>query len=306
MLLESDEGGCVRIPAPYLNNVVFLYTQRGGDMIPIGTAFHTGVFEGEMVHAYLVTARHVVERYLVAGEPVLARHPRTDTSLPNVGFGSLDGEWVFHEDAAVDVALFPYTQRHEDLVPGKDRLAITATDFDSVQGTPERLLEDFGHEIAVGDEVFFPGMFAKYHGHSQNLASVRFGRIALLTNEPLRSLTGGPDAVAEVLVIESQAYPGYSGSPLYVVLPPLPIRRLDGSIERVEPPTAKLIGVVAGYYPDEQTVLDQYGAKQFTHFGLSLAVPIERVRELIYSDKLQELRQVRAAGKPDKERREPA
>jgi len=79
------------------------------------------------------------------------------------------------------------------------------------------LIDDL--EIGPGDEVFIVGRFVNHEGKQRNLPSVRFGNISQMPWEPIL-IDGYPQ---ESFLVEARSISGYSGSPVFVYLPPAPM-----------------------------------------------------------------------------------
>jgi hypothetical protein len=81
------------------------------------------------------------------------------------------------------------------------------------------------------------------------------------------------------MLIECQAYPGNSGSPLFVGF-------LNKGKYRLY-----LAGVIAAFYPEQQGIqIDKNTYEVYTHFGISAAVPISKLYEILYGDELMKRR----------------
>jgi len=191
---------------------VFIPGKQSGEAIPYGTAFFVGVKDPknpERFFVYLVTAKHVL------------RSPDHKSWLPKIFLRlntknggseilevpvSLSGEHksVFlHWDEDVDIAVLP-------ALPDQNKF-----DFKFI---PEDMLtteRDFKNlNIIEGSEIFFTGLFSAYVGAQKNYPIVRFGRVALITDEKIKFA----DQHAQLYLIESGSYGGNSGSPVFFYL----------------------------------------------------------------------------------------
>jgi len=76
-------------------------------------------------------------------------------------------------------------------------------------------------DVGPGDDTFTVGRFIGHDGKESNLPVVRFGNIAMLPQQPLELEHLGPQ---NVFLIESRIMPGYSGSPVFLNIPPWELR----------------------------------------------------------------------------------
>lgn len=286
------------IPSPLKDSVVFIYTEMNGTGYPQGTAFLIYLDEGDLVHSYLVTCKHVVKPLLDDGIPVDIRVNRSDTK--GVAYERQTGQWHYHDDPAVDLAVLIWEPKQS--LP-RDLVAI---DFESAELT-EKKLTARRHSLGEGDDVMFIGLFAEYTGYERNLPVVRFGRLAMVTNELLEGEYGS----TQQHLIECQAYPGNSGAPLFIELPPLGLATKPlGDV--FMPPSLQLLGVVASFYPHKQVLHQvsksggQTEIQVYTHFGISAAVPVNRIRDILYSEVLMKKRAERIKQERAKKKPEPA
>jgi Trypsin-like peptidase domain len=81
----------------------------------------------------------------------------------------------------------------------------------------KKIIEDY--DIGPGDDVFVVGRFVNHEGKQRNLPSARFGNIAQMPWEPIE-FNG---FLQESFLVEARSIAGYSGSPVFVFLPPAPV-----------------------------------------------------------------------------------
>jgi hypothetical protein len=239
----------------------FLYQEQNEELVPIGSGFSLVIVQKESTFWYLVTCKHIVKPLLDTGENIYARFNRSDEMA--VAAKPLQGNWHFHPDACVDLAVL-------QCPPGGGALEVIAMDADSLL-TPNRSLVT-GYTLKEGDGVFFSGLFEFYTGDRRNIPILRFGRVAMLTNENLPGKFG----LARYHLLEIQAFPFNSGSPVFTMHPT--VRGVDHSI----------VGVIAGFFPERQRarITETGEPVVFTHLGISSAVPAEAVAEILNSDAL--------------------
>ncbi len=156
---------------------------------------------------------------------------------------------------------------------------LSAMDFTASRFTAERLAER-GHVLSEGDEVFFVGLFNLAPGRTRNQPAFRFGRISLIPDEPLLVKVGENVLYTDkAFIVECQAYPGFSGSPLFLHLPQEITPQGEG-VAHIKEEAFVLLGLVSGYHKDTDN-LEFEGVRRFTHYGLSVAVGVDAIADLI-------------------------
>lgn len=223
-----------RIPDELLDCVVYLYPSEAaaedGERLG-GSGFFLGVSVGAAGQAivFVVTNKHVVER----GSMVV----RVNTHDGRTDIIALDHvPWIVHPDGD-DIAVCPI-----GLNSAHYRLKFL-TEYSFLIKTT---IDEF--DVGLGDDVFMIGRFVSHEGKQQNLPSVRFGNIAQMPVEPIVQDDGFRQ---ECFLIEARSIPGYSGSPVFFMLPPqqkAPFeinRELPDDVKKMIPETMKR----AGYNP---------------------------------------------------------
>lgn len=271
------------IPSEIKTVVVFVLIEVDGKLTPNGTAFFVGVKDPShpSVRAvYLVTSRHVLykpktKEYL---DKVLLRINTKDggseiKAVPLVTKG--EGRTVFfHQDPSVDLAvipMFPEASKY-DFKYLPDDFLTTKTDYDKLH-------------IREGSDVFFTGLFMRYHGAQKNHPIVRFGRVALVTDEKIE----WDGQQMDLYLIEAASYGGNSGSPVFFYLGS---DREPGNIF-VTPPVIKLAGVMQGTFLDIQEIRAIDTARipiSVANMGIAAVVPAYKLRELLDADLLKQMR----------------
>ena len=149
-------------------------------------------------------------------------------------------EWFHHPDGD-DMAVAPIA-----LTYGYHKYtAISQTLFLTREGVEEL-------QIGLGDEVFFLGRFVSHEGRQRNLPTARFGEIAMMPWEPITHPTRGINQ--ESYLVEARSISGYSGSPVFVHIPPL-TPRPQGSAHLGAGPF--LLGIDWCHLADYQPVLER-------------------------------------------------
>jgi len=131
-------------------------------------------------------------------------------------------------------------------------------------------------EIRDGTDMFFTGLFGSYAGEKRNYPIVRFGKVALISDEKISWEENGSRQQLDLYLVEAMAWPGNSGSPAFFHLG---IERRPGEIV-VGRDSVWLAGVVKGLWH-----LPGLG-----HTGISAVVPAYKLHEILFSDELKGLR----------------
>ena len=183
-------GSAAPVPLDVKKLVVFIYAQDSAtNVIPDGTGFLVALPSDTItnrISGYLVTAKHVVCPEKTWLPDIVIRVNRNDGTseqihLPLIPSGASKNVFV-HDDSTVDVAVVPLflpVERFNVRYVSKDLLTST-NDFNSLG-------------IHEGSDVFFPGMFVPHLGKKQNLPIVRFGRVAMISDEKVNWFGEGTD-----------------------------------------------------------------------------------------------------------------
>ena len=283
-LLGRLEALASQFPPEIKSVVAFVFVARSaGDLVPWGTAFFVGVPDShhpERSFVYLVTAKHVVmaadqqsflpEIYLrlntLAGGAQTLKTPIVTEGKAKTVF--------FHPDPTVDLAVIPWLpdQKTFDFKFLPAEMITTEKDFRELK-------------IVEGSEVFFTGLFSPYVGTKRNYPVVRFGRVALITEEKIRF----SDREAQLYLIESGSYGGNSGAPVFFFLG----ADREPGVLIVGSPVIKLAGVMSGTFLDIQPVriVDTANtAVAPSNMGVAAVVPAYKLQELLFGQVLRTLR----------------
>jgi len=188
----------------------------------------------------------------------------------------------FHDDPSVDLAVFPIT--------------LDQTRYDALPMSQNMLLDRDGlskNEITEGTDVFFTGLFAAYPGNKRNVPITRFGKLALVPEEPIQFA----DRSAMFYLMEAQSYGGNSGSPVFFYAG---LERVPGALTMGEP-FLKLAGVVSGRFNETLPVQGiQTGVTSVVspNIGIMAVVPSYQLREILFGMRLLEMRRKAAAKQP--------
>lgn len=283
MLCVSSTYG-MNIPNDIKKVVAFIFIQdKDGNIIPQGTGFFVGIKSADNPNGsfvYLVTAKHVLQRENKTDflSTVYVRLNKKDAGSDLLRLDLIlsgRNKNVFtHNDPSVDIAVVPAdldTQKY---------------DFKFLPGNFITIKDDFQKlNIAEGSEVFFTGLFTPYIGNERNYPIIRFGKLALVTDEKINF--GG--VKADLYLMEASSYGGNSGSPVYFYLG---MDRKPGTLV-IGSPVLKLAGVVSGRFNDivpVQAIPTGVIPAVNPNMGIAGVVPAYKIYEIIFSDELVKLR----------------
>ncbi len=263
----------MRIKDEILNCVIYLYPSRAAAESREnagGSGFVVGVESAAAPGAYwlyAVTNRHVVENG--ASRTILFN---TQGGRMEIFATDLDS-WVRAEQD--DLAVYSLTGEQSKL----QSCPVTQDQFI----TPE-ILERY--RIGPGDEAFMVGRFVIHAGEQTDIPSVRFGNVSMM---PALVDLGHGHVRQESFLVEMRSSSGYSGSPVFVYIPPsdLPFRRIK---EHACGPW--LLGINCAHFfdwgriyeGDKKTCHDELLAQLNT--GMAAIIPAWKLRELLNDSKL--------------------
>ncbi len=282
-VIAGGQANASPIPPEVKSVVVFIFIEKDGKLIPNGTAFFVGVknsSEPATFSVYLITAKHVLRKpnSTEFWDKVYVRiNKREGGSKIGPIPIRVEGEnktVFFHSDPAVDVVAIPFlpdqTQFDFKFLP--DEYITTQEDYKKLN-------------IREGSDVFFTGLFTPYLGSEKNYPVVRFGRVALVTDEKIE-WQGKP---MSLYLIEAASYGGNSGSPVFFYLGS---DRTPGVLS-VGNPVLKLAGVMQGTFQDAQEIRIIETKKtpfSISNMGIAAIVPAYKVHELLFSDEMKKQR----------------
>lgn len=252
-----------------LESVGFLYegivSREGSRREHIGTCFFVTVWNHTLDGAfgYIVTAKHVIDGLSNILLRVNKRTVRPRGS--GVQYIPLSTNWYHHSDDTADLAVLPWGSV-------KNNFVLSSLRFDVIAATPEIVRENGGRwPPGVGEPFVFIGLMTQVAGINRNYPIVRRGHLALVTNEKISGKYGPP----EYYIADLLTYPGHSGGPVWVAY---------GQ-------HGFLLGIMAAGY--EQPIVVRKGKKRKTeqiNLGMSLLVPVEKLKDILTSDALEERR----------------
>ncbi len=282
-IFGGGEGMAGPIPSEVKSVVVFVFVEKEGKLVANGTAFFVGVkksSEPPIFSVYLVTAKHVLYKpdtteYL---DKVFIRINRKDggseVSVIPIKVTGNNRRVFLHDDPTVDIAVIPFLpdQARFDFKFLPDEFITTRETYNTLK-------------IREGSEVFFTGLFAPYPGAEKNFPIVRFGRVALVTDEKIE----WQGKKMSLYLVEAGSYGGNSGSPVFFYLGS---DREPGNLV-VGPPILKLAGVMEGTFLDAQEIKVVETKKtpiSLSNMGIAAVVPGYKLHELLFSEELKRQR----------------
>lgn len=277
-----------RIPEDVKSSVAFvLAPQPNGSLGPIGTGFFIEIKNPKtnLSALYFVTNKHVLSRTKGSSDfrPTLdirlnAKDGNiTRTFSTNLIAQGMDRNVYIHsDDPSVDLVVIP-------VAPDRGKYEFTALSVDLITTKDQyRSLE-----IAEGSEVFFTGLFHQFTGERRNYPIVRFGRVALVTDE---RIPVSKDQAADLYLIESGVYGGNSGSPVFFFL------SSDGTPGRLrvnQPRVLKLAGIIQGNFGDVEPIVGVETAlvpMARANVGIAFVVPAYKLHEILFGSELRAVR----------------
>lgn len=281
-VLHSSFGA--PIPGQVRKAVGFIFVPGPNDQrMPNGTCFF--VYVKDQTHTgrgwgYLVTAKHVLQDTSDAFYPkVWVRLNKKsggveNFELPLASSGTSRNIFI-HPDSSVDLAVVPVAE------PDPNVYEVSAIDEDLL--TSEK---DFSAlNIREGSDIFFTGMFLPYIGANRNYPIVRFGKVALLTDEKVM----WNQVPTDLYLIETLSFGGNSGAPVFFYLG---TDREPGSI-MVGAPILKLAGIMEGFFNDfEPIAVVETRAVPVSKLnsGIAAVTPAYKLHQILYSQELQNTR----------------
>ncbi|MDP3508999.1 MAG: serine protease [Candidatus Melainabacteria bacterium] len=261
--------------------IVFIF-EAGSDpcteanqALPIGTGFMVSIStkaDPSKAFKYVMTNAHILR----GRDKVVVRYNDTAGNRSICQTYDVKAVGIFPTDSSVDLAAIPVGD-----VPNTFPVCF---DHGFMLGTEQLKTA----EIEEGTEVVALGYLEPYAGYAKNFPVMRFGKLALLSEERWWRASEGP--LQKGYVTEIYNMEGASGSP--VVLQPSQIRVNRNNVlenRRIDP---FLIGVIKGYpnaYADIVDVdLERGTKKRLKSFavvssGVAVMEPAQSVREFLES-----------------------
>lgn len=270
-----------------------LRDQKTGNPVPNGTGFFVTATTSDVpkrIFGYLVTAKHVLKDQ--NGNPftkVYLRVNKFDDSsefvpLSLVHEGSKRNVFI-HSDPTVDIAVIPIPEPSASIYDYRTVPADTVTTRASFEAL----------QIGEGTDVFFAGLFLPHYGESRNVPIVRFGKVAMVTDDRIlwKADVTKPPQPTQLYLLETQSYGGNSGSPVFFYLG---ADRTPGTIT-IGQPTIVLAGVMSGRFNDWQPIQTIPTANSipisWENNGIAAVAPAYLLHEILFSEELKKFHGVR-------------
>jgi len=269
------------IPAEIKSVVAFIFVKNEeGELIANGTGFFVGVknpSSSNSFSVYLVTAKHVLYKPNTTDflDMVFVRLNKKEGGsqigvIPIITEGEKRNVFT-HSDSSVDIAIIPF-------LPNQEKFDFKFLPEDMI--TTKEAFKEL--KIREGSDVFFTGLFTPYTGSERNYPIVRFGRVALVTDEKIE----WQGKLMDLYLIEAGSYGGNSGSPVFFYLGS---DREPGSIV-IGSPILKLAGVMQGTFLDAheiKVVETKEVPIAVSSMGIAAVVPGYKLHEILFSDELK-------------------
>lgn len=201
-------------------------------MTQLGTAFWVSArgsqTETNQRKVFLVTAKHVV--WAGAGPDLSNLYYRLNNGTNEAQMVQIPGNTpsIWLKDETVDIiAMHPK--------PPADQSNWMHFPLESALNKDEVK----AHGIEEGEDVFFVGLFSSFYGKLRNTPIFRFGKFAMMSDERVPWVNGD----ADLYLMETQSYPGNSGSPVFFKIGSLRNNVLNLGGQRIY-----LAGIMSGYF----------------------------------------------------------
>jgi hypothetical protein len=269
-----------RIADDLLDCIVYLYPSEAhaADGTAVGgTGFLVQVPATEsdgLFFLYFVTNRHVIE-----GGNTTVRVNKADGSIVAGDTNEIDWILAPNDDLAI----------YQIGVPDITAFRLKSIPM-SMFITPEVITQ---FDIGPGDETIMVGRFVNAEGRKKNIPTARFGNVAQIANEPLRHRAGFKTIEQESFLVEARSIPGYSGSPVFVHIPPMSVRPKSTSVS-MESLGMWLLGVDWAHINDHMPAVNEQNEempfKVRANSGMMGVVPAWKLADLINMPALKEKR----------------
>jgi len=266
-----------RIPDVLLESVVYLFADESGARSGHG-AGGTGFLvdypgQGGTRHTYVVSNIHVVRNGCTTLRVNAKRGQAKAVTIPAEA-------WLDHEEGD-DVCAAP-------IELNRKIWAVTALPWEDFCPTEERMAE---LNIGVGDDVLMIGRFVGHTGKQRNEPLARFGNIARMDEG--ERVKDGRGMLVEAFLVEMRSLPGYSGSPVFVVIGAGSYRGVYGTEKGAQmmpfySETIGLLGIDTGHKPITNSVLEKTSRKPVEppqvvqqNSGVAIVAPYYKIADVL-------------------------
>ena len=143
--------------------------------------------------------------------------------------------------------------------------------------------------MGIGDEVVIIGLFTSHYGVDHNVPIVRIGNIAAIQDEPVKTKYCG---YMDAHLIEARSIGGLSGSPVFLLRPPVSVQmqkssspgHLLGQAGFTSGQALFLLGLVHGHFDVDavgDVVSEDASTGNSINTGIGVVVPVEKIIETI-------------------------
>lgn len=275
-IYEVPERKMPRIPDVHLQSIVYIYPSD------------QAAAEGQQVGG-----TGFVVNYAAQGTNWRIRYVVTNQHVVDGG-----GHWVRLNDPAGTHIVHVAPENWEP-APNGDDFAVSLLPLPGHVRPYELSLESLGltQEEAVelgvgpGDEAYMVGRLLAHGGRATNNPVARFGSIALMPN-PMEPVLDGRGRDVEAYLIEMRSHAGFSGSPVFLLIPHMTYRGglFDDTSKEDNITRFRLIGIDTGhkidYLPIYERAVDHTWAKRdgllTEHFtDVAIVAPIWSLIDLL-------------------------
>ncbi len=285
MVINPKDVFALSAPPEIKTTVGFVYIINNNEKVANGTGFFVGVINPENKNigtSYFVTAKHVLQtsdrkNWLPGFFLRLNKKDGTTEYIPIPIITEGEQKTVYtHTEPNVDLAIIPIYVNQEifnyKFLP--DSMLTTQNDFKDLK-------------IREGTEIFFTGLFTPYPGYEKNYPIVRFGRVALITEEQIEL---GKGVKTNVYLVDTGSFGGNSGSPVFFQLGS---DRGEPNTIILGPPVIKLAGVMYGTYKDLQPLeVIKTAETSFapSSMGIAIVTPAYKLHQVLFGEELTKKR----------------
>jgi Trypsin-like peptidase domain len=275
----AHDAMAATIPTEVKKVVTFVFlADANRNPLPIGTGFFLGVkneINPDRSNVYLVTAKHVLkDKNGIFHAAVWLRLNKRDSEAELVRLDlTPDRVFTHPSDPTVDIAVIAALPNERfDFRWLPEEFLVTKESFNQLQ-------------IAEGTEVFFTGLFTAHYGQKRNYPIVRFGRVALISEERITwKEADKPVEQLELYLIETLSFGGNSGSPVFFSLG---ADRIPG-YRTIGRPVLKLAGIMKGSFNQGTPVsfVQNTPAVPLSsqNMGIAAVVPSYLLRDILFSE----------------------
>ena len=208
------------------SSVSFVYLLNAkGEPEPNGTGFFVGITDTvrQRTFVYTVTSRHVLwdtaSKAFVQSALLRLNKKNGDAAFvvqPLKTSGEQRNVFV-HPDQTVDLVAVMG-------IPDQEKYDFSVIPSELIRNSKD--IKNLG--LGEGTDVFFPALFVAHIGEHKNYPIVRFGKLALMSDEPI----SWDNQLQKLFLVESISIGGHSGAPVFVWFEP---RAKEGDIVYHEP-----------------------------------------------------------------------